>query len=128
MWIYAQTTGELTNDAGVIVGSGYSGGDQGAHPEAVNNPDMQNLRDIGPIPQGVYTIGSAVDGQRTGPVSLPLTPDPANEMFGRAGFYIHGDRIGHVGEQLASDGCIILARDLRELIVASGDTDLTVTE
>jgi hypothetical protein len=45
-------------------------------------------------------------------------------MFGRSGFLIHGDSIIRPGT--ASRGCIILAREIREQIAASGDADLEV--
>jgi hypothetical protein len=55
---------------------------------------------------------------------MPLTPDPANDMCGRAGFFIHGDNITAPGT--ASDGCIILSRTTRVAIDASEDKQLTV--
>ena len=45
--------------------------------------------DIGPISRGVYKIGKPRKGPT--PFSLPLTPDPSNEMCGRSAFLIHGD-------------------------------------
>ena len=56
----------------------------------------------------------------------PMTPDPANEMFGRSGFLIHGDSLMHPG--CASRGCIVLARPSREAIAQSGDQDLEVVD
>jgi len=58
---------------------------------------------------------------------MRLTPESGTETFGRSGFLIHGDLAGEVGKDLASDGCIILARDLREEISDSNDWELTVT-
>ena len=46
--------------------------------------------------------------------------------FGRSGFEIHGDLIGEVGKDLASEGCIILGHAFRLAIAASGDTLLNV--
>jgi hypothetical protein len=43
-------------------------------------------------------------------------------MFGRSAFMIHGDNRTHT----ASQGCIILRRDLREQIDRSDDKELTV--
>jgi len=122
MWTYQQRSGELERD-GAAVGAGYSGFEAGR-----NNPAMQNQENVGPIPQGRYAIGApqCVDSPGPhGPFVLPLTPDPANEMFGRSGFLIHGDSIVHPG--LASRGCIIMGRLIREEIAASGDAELTVT-
>lgn len=121
MWTYAQTNGYLTNPAGIIVGGGYSG--NGAD---LNNPAGQGDVGHGPIPEGRWTIGVFGDHPVLGPVSAPLAPAAGNDMDGRdGGFYIHGDnaQMNHT----ASDGCIILARNLRELVAAGGDNDLLVT-
>ena len=118
-WIYSQYTGGLQHNA-QHVGSGYSG-----HGTGLNNPSAQNQPNIGPIPQGHYKIGPAHQPlDHLGPLALPLYPDAANTMFGRFGFFIHGDnpQMDHT----ASDGCIVLSRPLREAIAASGDADLTV--
>jgi hypothetical protein len=48
-------------------------------------------------------------------------------MFGRSAFYIHGDLVSAPGQHLASEGCIILAREIRNTIGESGDTSLIVT-
>jgi hypothetical protein len=45
-------------------------------------------------------------------------------MFGRDGFLIHGDNSAM--NHTASEGCIILTRDIRQRISDSGDTQLTV--
>jgi hypothetical protein len=45
-------------------------------------------------------------------------------MFGRFGFFIHGDSILNPG--WASDGCVILGRMVRQRIAASGDPLLEV--
>ena len=39
------------------------------------------------------------------PVAMPLIPDPANQMHGRSGFFIHADSIADPGS--ASEGCIV---------------------
>lgn len=117
-WAYSQTSGSMTfNGAGVA--TGYSGNGAG-----LNNPALQNDPDVGPIPQGNYTIGAAHADPEKGPVVMALTPDPANQMFGRDGFLIHGDNpeMNHT----ASKGCIILARPFRQQIAASADRVLIV--
>ena len=118
MWTYQQSTGRLIRDDAVIA-TGYSGLDAGK-----NNPEMQEVHDVGPLPQGLYAIGRPVDTAAHGPFVLPLTPDPGNTMFGRTGFLIHGDSLQHPGR--ASNGCIILPRPIRERIAASDDGELTV--
>ena len=117
MWTYAQRTGALAHDA-TSEGSGYSGTGRGR-----NDPDMQALAGVGPIPRGAYRIGAPYDHPHLGPCVMNLTPSPDTETFGRTLFRIHGDNQNHD----ASHGCIVLGPALRHRIAASGDTDLTVT-
>jgi hypothetical protein len=98
-WIYEQQTGKFYHNE-TYEATGYAGRDEGK-----NNPDMQNVKGIGPIPRGWYTIHPPRDSDMVGPYALPLVPDPDNNMFGRASFYIHGDSIQHPGS--ASHGCIV---------------------
>jgi hypothetical protein len=120
MFSYSQSTGELKRD-GQHVGFGYSGS-----PEGKNNPDRQSESNIGPLPRGLYDIAPPHDTQAHGPFVMALIPHSANQMFGRAGFLIHGDKAAAPGT--ASHGCIILARTIRELIWNSGDRLLQVIE
>lgn len=117
-WRYAQASGWLSHD-GVNVAEGYSGAGDGK-----NNPAMQDVHNVGPIPQGKYTIGEPSDTKTHGPYVMHLTPDASNDMFGRAGFLIHGDSVVNPGT--ASEGCIIMPRKVREEVWASGDRDLEV--
>jgi hypothetical protein len=55
---------------------------------------------------------------------MALIPKEGTDTFGRSGFLIHGDSVAMPGT--ASHGCIILSRDLREQISASGDNQLEV--
>jgi hypothetical protein len=118
MWTYTQATGWLSK-GGKNLYRGYSGRDQGK-----NNPQMEDVRDTGPIPTGTYKIGFPMTTTTHGPYVLALTPDPKNIMFNRAGFLIHGDSIKEPGT--ASHGCIILPRSARELIYQSGDHEIEV--
>ena len=122
MWQYSQSTGALTAPDGSLAGSGYSGG----HGEGVNAPQMQNVADVGPIPQGFWAIGAPYTDPEKGPLVMRLEPDSATETFGRSGFLIHGDLVGHVGAKLASHGCIILSHALRQAIATSEDSNLLV--
>lgn len=117
-WTYYQESGKLAHD-GTDAALGYSGAGEGK-----NNPAMQEAHNVGPIPRGSYTINAPHDTVTHGPYVLPLTPDPENEMFGRAGFLMHGDSV--VAPGTASEGCIIMPRNIREQVWASGDTRLTV--
>lgn len=118
MWTYEQLTGDLRYD-GKVVASGYSG-----HEEGKNNPAMQHVPNSGPIPVGYYTILAPRTTETHGPYVMPLEPFKQNQMFGRAGFLIHGDSIKAPGT--ASEGCIIIGRSVREAIWQSGDRTLKV--
>lgn len=111
-WIYSQSTGNLYAPDGALVEAGYSGS-----PPFVNRPRAEGVKNQGPIPTGTYDIGDAFDHDTLGPCSMPLEPDPDNEMYGRDGFYIHGDT--QEMNQTASTGCIILSRPTRDMIAAS---------
>jgi RHS repeat-associated protein len=136
-WVYHQSTGQmfyLDDNTGVstLVGAGYSG-----HGNGLNGHDFQNVpgdprnpqnTSAGPLPVGDYGIGIQRDNvTRTGtrlPGSMRLSPKAGNQMFGRKGFLIHGGR--RDGSQTASQGCIVLPRDVRDLIGSSGDNALEV--
>jgi hypothetical protein len=113
---FAQDTGRWYNDAGSLLGVGYSGGNKGNDPEGVNNPALQNLACVGPLPCGFYKIGQPYDHATCGPYFMPLTPAPGNTMYGRGGFGVHGDDVRFPGQKKASDGCIILALGVRQEI------------
>jgi hypothetical protein len=140
MWNYRQGDGQVTDRLGMGHGCGYAGRGQGR-----NNPELQDVHggyrteggiaelvdglsadDWGPLPRGEYQIMAPVDTATHGPYVLWLVPNPANQMFGRAGFGIHGDSIEHPG--LASEGCICVPRATREAIWASGDGILQVNQ
>jgi hypothetical protein len=118
-WIYEQISGKLFSPDGELIGFGYSGSGEGK-----NNPALQAEIDVGPIPAGTYQMGYAYDDPEKGPLVIPLEPDPENEMYGRSGFLVHGDSSEHPGQ--ASEGCIIMARSIREELDASSDEVLEV--
>lgn len=108
--------------AGECLAHGYSG-----HEGGLNNPDVQKFAGVGPIPQGTWFIsGPPEDSLTMGPFALELVPAPSTVTFGRTGFFIHGDSVEHPGAQVASHGCIILPRKVREAIWESGDRTLFV--
>lgn len=121
MWTYSQALGELFGPNGELVATGYSG-----HGEGVNNPALQAVHDVGPIPQGRYGINAPREVPGRGPYVLPLMPFATTDTFGRSGFLCHGDSIEHPGAKLASHGCVILGRAAREAIWQSGDHELEV--
>ena len=122
MWTYQQSTGQLTDANGTLVATGYSGA-----PAGKNDPTKQDVVKVGPIPRGNYAIGDPFSSPTHGPFAMHLTPDPANQMFGRDAFLMHGDSLEHPGG--ASEGCIIMPRPVREQKVwNSGDHTLQVIE
>lgn len=119
-WTFEQSTGLLFDPSGNRVACGYAGRDAGK-----NNPDMQDVKGIGPLPRGMYVASAPVDDQVVGKYAMRLTPSPTNEMFGRTSFFLHGDSAENPG--LASHGCIVASRAVREKFWLSGDHNIQVT-
>ncbi len=114
---YSQSTGNLTCTDDIfgyeyLSCNGYAGGSLG-----FNNPDFQWWRNLGPLPQGDYTVGGPNNSH--GPFTRPLTPSPNNNMFGRNRFFIHGDNEDR--NNTGSKGCIVFPRNCRERI-PTGET------
>ena len=127
-WIrFSQSTGAFSyiGDGNIIfpIGVGWAGNGPGK-----NNPDMQDVHDVGPLPRGLYDIGDPENNPHTGPYSLRLTPHPENEMFGRSDFLIHGPALDPSRFGQESKGCAILVRPDRERIVSTGAKTLEVTQ
>lgn len=127
---YSQGIGTLSAPDGFLA-VGYAGAGEGK-----NNPEMQDVPNVGPLPRGLYTItGPECIGtvfpcpnchgakeHKHGPYVLRLHPSPANIMHGRAGFLIHGDN----GHGTASEGCICIDRSKRQLITSEGYGEVEV--
>lgn len=82
-----------------LIGLCYSGNGLG-----LNNPQMENQKDTGPIPAGIYILKEIVDPY-DGPEVFELIPDPSNIMYNRDGFRIHWDNKKQ--NFSASKGCIV---------------------
>ena len=120
-WTFEQATGWWIDPTGkVIFKAGYAGSGVGK-----NNPAMQDVKNIGPLPRGFYTAEPPADDAKVGKFAMRLTPSPENQMFGRADMFMHGDSETDPGN--ASEGCIVLPRALREKFWASGDHTIQVT-
>jgi len=123
-WVYDQSSGELTHN-GQFVSRGYSGKGRGK-----NNPSMQGVRGVGPLPAGNWLMAGVYNSKRVGPFTITLHStddskvDDIHEPTGRSAFRIHGDSIRAPGT--ASMGCIILPRSVRERMWRSGDRHLVV--
>lgn len=125
MWTWDQSAGTLSR-GGKVVARGYAGSGRGK-----NNPALQGVRGIGPVPRGRWLIGRPYNSGATGPYTLVITAqdgvlDDVHGPTGRGAFRIHGDSIARPGT--ASRGCIILPRTTREMIWKSGDRELEVVE
>lgn len=116
-WTYIQSTGELKRPNGTVASTGYAGYGPGR-----NNPAMQGVKNIGPVPRGKYHMGYGEDHPKTGRLTIRLVPDPSNQMFGRSGFLIHGDN----KTGTASHGCIIAGFNARVEVDKSPDRYLEV--
>ena len=121
-WKYNQATGAFTSPTGDVAGNGYSG-----QPPHVNVAQDQILRNLGPIPEGLWKAVELIpESDKLGPYAIRLEPYSQTDAFGRSGFFMHGDSLEHPG--FASDGCIILAHAVRELFWTSTDHDIDVTQ
>lgn len=119
MHTYSQSQGTWRDPSGATTGIGWAGREDGK-----NNPDYEWIADTGPLPRGLYTIGPAYHHPRLGPLTMDLTPDAGNTMFGRSAFRIHGAAFVH--PELSSEGCIILNEVARIVISKSTDKQLQV--
>jgi hypothetical protein len=68
-----QESGKLIYD-GELVATGYSGFGAGK-----NNPRVQHIPNVGPVPVGRYEISRAFDSQADGVVCMHLTPKAGHE-------------------------------------------------
>jgi hypothetical protein len=119
MWSYCSANGNLSQN-NRFVGKGYSGLREG-----LNNPELESVEDVGPLPRGRYAIEPFFnDPGGKGAIVAHLHPTQDTITFGRAGFMIHGDNVAM--NHTASHGCIILAREIRREMASSGDDVLEV--
>jgi hypothetical protein len=109
---YSQSTGQLwevmEDGSTQLLGTGWAGNNEGK-----NNPAMQDVHDVGPLPRGLYYIGPPLRESYLGPYAMPLSPHPNNQMFGRDGFYIHGAAMDPEKRGQESRGCIVQMHDVR---------------
>jgi len=116
---YSQYWGIILRD-NMPVGAAYSG-----HGQGLNNPNLETVHSIGPIPKGHWRIVRWYDDPHLGPCVAELEPF-GHDAHGRTAFRIHGDNpsLNHT----ASDGCIIAGPNVRHTLRDSGATDLVVTQ
>lgn len=117
MWTYKQSTGALTDKDGKVVAHGYSGKGEGR-----NNPSLEHVRGVGPIPAGEWRItGKPYNSAKVGPYALILEP-VGHKAHGRSAFRIHGNNKAND----ASNGCIILGPAVRRAMYVGGDHSIMV--
>lgn len=116
---YDQRTGNI-DIRNTFVGSGYSG-----HGEGLDNPDMEAVPNVGPIPRGEWRIVRWDDhhGEK-GPQVAVLEP-VGHDAHWRSSFLVHGDT--EAANNTASHGCIVASRAIRDAMRASSETQLMVT-
>ena len=123
---YERATGRFfavgASGARSLLAFGYSG-----HGEGLNNPAMSHVKNVGPIPAGLWDVlaDAAYRSTTLGPMVIPLKPLPTTETYGRSAFRIHGDN--QAGDKSASEGCIILPKPVRKMILLWGNLRLSVT-
>jgi len=120
MWRWDQSAGELSLN-GAYVSSGYAGKGRGK-----NNPALQGVKSVGPIPRGKWKMVAVKNSPNTGPFTIVLVPLPGTDTLGRSEFRVHGDSIKSPGT--ASRGCIILPRKVRERMWSNPERVLEVVE
>ena len=123
---YKQSTGETSVKIGSLtilpLGTGYAG-----HGQGLNNPGSQSVGEAddkanaGPVPQGGWTIGPAVNNHLGSP-AMPLQPNPGTQTFGRRDFWIHADNPARPPLS-SSEGCIVLPRREDRLAIAGSGID-----
>ena len=116
---WSQSRGSMTTDDGRLIAVGFAGNHDGR-----NNPDMQSVHDVGPLPQGVYRVGAWGPHAELGQLSAPLT-QIAGETYGRSGFYIHGP--GGADPSQCSKGCVVIEHSQRLVVASLAPVTVTVT-
>lgn len=117
-FIYVQDSGAIYDETGSKIAFGWAGNHAGR-----NNPDMQTVPSVGPLPIGLYDVGPWGDAKSVpgypahlGPLVASLT-QVEGQTFGRSGFYLHGP--GGADPANCSHGCIVIPRAMREVVAAA---------
>jgi hypothetical protein len=93
--------------------------------EGVNNPAMQCVKLVGPLPRGFYTFAVPIIQSHLGPFAIPLIPDASNAMCNRGDFFCHGDTTPSGN---ASQGCVIMSRATRNAMWVHQDHRIQVVQ
>lgn len=122
-------TTRLTKDGILISTTCYTGAynEEDESKNGYNNPLLDYMSCVGPLPEGMYTIeGPPFTHPTHGPYVLKLTPYPSNEMYGRSGFLIHGKPLPPKDIRKGSEGCLCADPQTRQKIYQSADVILQV--
>ena len=104
---YSQSNGLIVNSDGGQIAAGWAG-----HGQGKNNPIMEDVQCVGPLPRGLYRVGEWQTHPRLGQHCAPLT-QVQGESFGRSGFWIHGPSRDPEKYGQESEGCIVVPHDPR---------------
>ena len=115
-WTYSQSTGEMVGPDGETM-QGYSG-----YGDGLNNPDMQDVENVGPIPRGEWDISDSYGKMRINLKALNVQGISNRDL---KSFEIHGDNPSL--NYTASQGCIIINGIHNRRLFRQGDR-LIVTE
>ncbi len=107
-WVYEQSSGWLSLN-GEPITVGYAGKGKG-----MNNGDFQYIRDVGPLPVGLWLVLGSQGHPTSQSWRLQYKAGPG--LKGRSGFLIHGGST----VRDSSRGCIILDAPTRAKF-ATGD-------
>jgi hypothetical protein len=130
VWQLDYSTGFVSKDTLIVDRDTYSG----KWPEGFNNPAMQNIHNVGPLPLGDWEIsGPPFDDAKHGKYILRLAPKKGTETYKRTGFLWHGKPVIPEGINLllpspfictGSEGCLCSSPVTRTRVYQSGDTFL----
>jgi len=133
MWLFEQISGRFSQD-GELIGVGYAGrnyNDSGDWVHGKNNPDMEAIKGIGPLPAGHYTGRELYPTHPVlGNFAIRLEPDEETRAkiltYERDpdSFFLHGDSAEAPGK--ASHGCIVQSLDVRHKFWYGVDREIDV--
>ena len=129
VWTFNQTKGWLDKDGILVSKDCYSG-----FMEGFNNPSLEMVEGVGPLPSGPWKIyGPPKNDPKLGEYVLTLTPATSSfrariVAMGRDpdSFRCHGKPMPPADINSGSHGCLCADKVTRTRMYQSGDTDLEV--
>ena len=118
MWVYSVTAKTLWKNTGDVVTTRCSSGHDGAK----DISQLDDMKDIGPIPRGTWQVLNGFDSVAIGAKTIPLLPlDHAAKK--RAGFTLHGNMV-----KMSQANGIAMPLSIRNKIDKSKDKTILVIE